>query len=424
MDMVREEPEKAGQATRRSFLKGAAALAVSAPLRRAEAAKRRATDLSTFAYVGTYSSPEGPVGSGSNGKGIYLFEVNPSDGSLEGGEVFPNAMNPSWLALNPGRTRLYCVNETHHYKGQASGSVSAYAIDRTTGRLKLLNTVSSQGSGPAYMSIHPSGRYALVANYAGGTVAVIALRPNGELGEATFVHHDRGAVGTTRATSGPPGSFAISGHHSPHAHMVHSDPSGRYVLSTDLGMDKIFVWRFDGAKGTLTLHQSVSLPGGDGPRHFAFHPNRRWMYSGQEESSTLTFFEYDGAAGKLTQRGATSALPKGFCGTNFVSEVRVSTDGQFVYVGNRLQDAITCFSIAADGSPRYVGETWTRGDYPRSFNFDPTSRFVYSCNQRADAVTVFDVNHRTGELTFTGKYVPVGTPACIVFLPAWNDSAS
>ncbi len=405
-----------GSASRRSFLKGAAALAVNAPLARAYPEKLHRGGEATFAYVGTYSSPEGPEGIRGNGKGIYLFAVDAATGALAEREVFPNTMNPSWVTFNPAKTHLYCVNETHSYKGQATGSVSAYLIDRSTGRLSLLNTVSSEGSGPAHMSLHPSGKFALVANYAGGTIAVIAIGPKGELGAATFVHHDEGPVGATHATSAPPGSFAISGHHSPHAHMIHADPSGRYVLSTDLGMDKIFVWKFDSNRGTMALHQTVSLPSGDGPRHFAFHPNGRWFYSDEEEASTLTFFEYDAAHGRLRERGAVSALPKGFAGTNFSSEVRVSPDGRFVYVANRLHDSIARFALAADGFPTFAGETWTRGDYPRSFNFDPTGNFVYSCNQRADAVTVFRVHQPTGELTFTGQYVPVGTPASIIFL--------
>jgi 6-phosphogluconolactonase len=414
---VENHGEGLGKASRRTFLKGAAALAVGSSLARGARGSVARSGRATLAYVGSYSSPQGPEGSRGNGEGIYLFEVDPSTGALTQREVFRNGMNPSWITFNPARTHLYSSNETQTYNGKASGAISAYAIERPTGRLKLLNTVSSEGAGPAYMSIHPSGKYALVANYAAGTVAVIAIGRSGELGLATYVHHDRGAAGAKHASSAPPGSFAISGHGRPHAHMIHADPSGRYVLSTDLGMDKIFVWKFDAEKGTLAPHQSVSLPTGDGPRHFAFHPNGRWVYSAQEEASTLTFFEYDGPSGRLTRQGAVSTLPKGFAGTNFASEIRVSSDGRFVYVGNRLHDSTAFFSIGADGAPTFAGEAWTRGDYPRSFNFDPTGNFLYSCNQRADAITTFHVHRETGGLTFTGRYTPVGTPSCIIFLP-------
>ena len=131
------------------------------------------------------------------------------------------------------------------FEGRPSGSVSAFAIDRATGRLAQLNTVSSQGAGPAHLSVHPSGKYVLVANYAGGTVAVLPVQPNGGLGAATDVKKDQGSPGSAHASSAPSGSFAISGHDRPHAHMIQSDPSGRFVLSTDLALDKIFVWRFD-----------------------------------------------------------------------------------------------------------------------------------------------------------------------------------
>ena len=164
-------------------------------------------------------------------------------------EVFANDANPSWLALNPARTHLYAANETATYQGANSGSVSAYAIDRRNGHLTLVNTVSSEGAGPAHLSVHPAGKHVLVANYAGGTVAVLPLGANGELGPATDVKTGRGAVGPTRAASAPPGSFAISGHERPHAHMIESDPAGRFVLASDLGRDRIFIWKFDAQRG-------------------------------------------------------------------------------------------------------------------------------------------------------------------------------
>jgi 6-phosphogluconolactonase (cycloisomerase 2 family) len=200
--------------------------------------------------------------------------------------------------------------------------------------------------------------------------------------------------------------------------MIQADPSGKFVIATDLGMDQIFVWKFDAATGMLTANEpaSVKVPAGDGPRHFAFHPNGRWFYSIQEEGSTLTLFDYDATGGVLTQRQTISTLPQGFAGTNYTSEVMVSSDGRFVYGGNRLHDSIAVFSIGKGGEPTFTGETWTRGDYPRSFNIDPTGNFLYSCNQRGDAVTTFRIDRRTGQLAFTGDYTPVGTPSHIVFL--------
>jgi 6-phosphogluconolactonase len=257
-----------------------------------------------------------------------------------------------------------------------------------------------------------------VANYAGGTVAVLPLGANGELGPATDVKTGRGAVGPTRAASAPPGSFAISGHEGPHAHMVESDPAGRFVLASDLGRDRIFIWKFDVQRGRLVDNDPpfVALPPGDGPRHFAFHPSGSWFYSLQEEASTVAVFAYDAARGRLTAKQTLSSLPKGFAGTDFTSEIVVTPDGKFVYAANRLHDSIAWFSIAEGGLLTLLGEQWTRGDYPRSFGIDPSGGFLFSCNQRSDAIAAFRRDKHSGELAFTGQYTPVGTPAIIIFL--------
>jgi len=200
--------------------------------------------------------------------------------------------------------------------------------------------------------------------------------------------------------------------------MIQADASGRFVLHVDLGLDQIFVWKFDEKEGVLTPTElpAISLPPGDGPRHFHFHPNGRWFYSIQEEGSTIVLFDYDAATGRLTSRQTISTLPPGFAGSNFCSEILVSADGQFVYAGNRLHDSIGIFSIGSNGDLTFVGEEWTRGNYPRSFNFDPASQFFYCCNQRGDNIAVFRVDRKTGGLNFTGHYTPVGNPSSIVFL--------
>jgi 6-phosphogluconolactonase (cycloisomerase 2 family) len=200
--------------------------------------------------------------------------------------------------------------------------------------------------------------------------------------------------------------------------MIQSDPSGRFVLHVDLGLDKIFVWSLDVQKGVLAPGEppAVSLPPGDGPRHFSFHPGGRWLYSIQEEGSTIVLFDFDASTGRLAPRQTISSLPPGFAGTNFCSEILVSPHGRFVYAGNRLHDSIGIFAVGADGTLKYVGEEWTRGDYPRSFNLEPTGRFLYCCNQRADSVTAFRVDRESGGLEFTGSYSPVGNPSMIVFL--------
>lgn len=408
---------KTGKPSRREFLRTTTAAALAHPigaLVQKGAAKRGAV----LAYVGTYSSPQGPEGAAGHGQGIYLFEMDPGTGALRQRDVFPNDANPSWLAFDASRAHLYSANEISNYQGTASGSVSAYAIERTTGGLTLLNTVGSEGAGPAHLSVHPSGKYVFVANYHGGTVAVLPVRPNGELGAATDIKHDTATSGPARATSAPPGSFAISGHDKPHAHMVQSDAAGKFVFASDLGLDQIFIWKFDVDTGKLSPapQASVPLPPGDGPRHFAFHPNGRWFYSLQEEASTLVTFDYDAISGKLTPKQTISTLPKQFKGTNFTSEVLLFPDARFLYAANRLHDTIAWFSIAENGLLTLVGEEWTRGDYPRSFNIDPTGNYLYSCNQRADAITAYRVHRQTGALSFLGQYTPIATPAAILFL--------
>jgi 6-phosphogluconolactonase len=395
---------------RRIFLRSSAGIIISM--------STMAKNRSVFAYVGTYSSPEGPEGSKGNGKGIYLFEMDSSTGALTQRQVFPNDANPSCLAFTPDGSHIYSANEISNYEGARSGSVSAYSVNRSDGGLKLLNTVSSEGAGPAHLSVHPSGKWVFVANYHGGTIAVLPIVANGSLGAASDVKRHEGTLGPVNAASGPPGSFAISGHDHPHAHMIQSDPSGKFVLATDLALDKIYIWQFDAQSGKLSpsTQGSVSLPPGDGPRHFAFHPNARWMYSLQEEASTMVTYDWDGGTGKLTEKQLLSTLPHGFAGTDFTSEVAVSSDGKFVYAANRLHNTIAWFSVSRSGTLTLTGEEWTRGDYPRSFSFDPSGNFLYVCNQRSDAVTTFRVNRKTGALTFTGQYTPVGTPSIIVFL--------
>jgi 6-phosphogluconolactonase (cycloisomerase 2 family) len=377
-----------------------------------------------LAYVGTFSSPlrdvlptqvDLPPG---NGRGIHLFQVNRDTGAMTPAGVHEMGTSPSCLASNPSGTRLYSANETDRVGDDNQGTVSAFAINRVDGQLEPLNTVRSGGAGPTHVSLHPSGRFLLVANYFGGSVAVLPIRPDGRLEDAADIQNDAGEIGPTRATSAPPGSFAFSGHDRTHAHMIQADPSGRFVLHVDLGLDRIFLWKFDERTGTLTPNEpaAVSLPPGDGPRHFQFHPNGRWFYSIQEEGSTIVLFDYEATTGRLTSRQTISTLPPGFAGSNFCSEILVSADGRFVYAGNRLHDSIGIFAIGPDGALTYLGEEWTRGDYPRSFSIDPTGRFLYCCNQRADNITVFRVDRDTGGLNFTGHYTGVGNPSMILFV--------
>lgn len=413
------------EASRRSFLKTVAVLGGTAPLLAGAVKAQPAGGKSPLmAYVGTFSSPlrdvlptqvDLPPG---NGRGIHLYQVDRTTGAMTPSGAYEVGTSPSCLALNAAGTRLYSANETDRTGERNEGTVSAFAINRVDGQLTLLNTVGSGGAGPTYVSIHPSGRFVLVANYFGGSVAVLPILPGGRLGAATDIKQDAGTVGPRKAANAPPGSFAFSGHDRTHAHMIEADSLGRFVLHVDLGLDRIFVWKFDEGSGVLTPGDppAVWLPPGDGPRHFFFHPNGRWCYSLQEEGSNIVLFDYDAAKGRLAARQTLSSLPPRFAGSNFCSGILVSGDGRFVYAGNRLHDTIGTFSVGPNGELSFVSEEWTRGSYPRSFNFDPTGQFLYSCNQRGDNVAVFRVDSSTGRLVFTGHYTPVGNPSIIVFL--------
>jgi 6-phosphogluconolactonase len=410
--------------SRRSLLRASAAFAVTASFTEGWAeAKGERGPGPLVAYVGTFSSPlrdvlptqvDLPPG---NGRGIHRFTVDRTSGAMTSAGVHAMGTSPSCLVLNAAGTRLYSANETDRQGENNEGTVSAFAINPADGGLELLGTVGSGGAGPTYVSIHPSGKFVLVANYFGGSVAVLPILGDGRLGAASDVKRDAGKLGPANATNAPAGSFAFSGHDRTHAHMIHADPAGRFVLHAELGLDRIFSWKFDDRKGTLTANDppAVALPPGDGPRHFCFHSNGRWVYSIQEEASTIVLFDYDGESGRLAARQTISSLPPGFAGSSFSSEILVSSDGRFVCAGNRLHDSIAIFSVGDDGVLTYAGEEWTRGNYPRSFSFDPTGQFLYCCNQRSDNVACFRVDRKTGGPSFTGHYAAVGNPSSIVF---------
>lgn len=408
--------------SRRSFHQLAGATLASSWIASSAHASFAAKPL--LAYVGTFSSPlrdvlptqvDLPPG---NGRGIHLFTVDRLTGAMTPGPIFEMGTSPSCLAINRNGTRLYSANETDRVGESKEGTVSAFAIDPESGRLELLGTVRSGGAGPTYVSLHSSGKFLFVANYFGGTAAVLPIQSDGRLGEPVDVKAPQGKIGPTKATHAPPGSFAISGHDRTHAHMIEADPSSRWVIHCDLGLDQIFIWRFDEATGKLSPAPtpSISLPPGDGPRHFCFHPSRPWFYSVQEEGSTVVRYDWDVEQGRLTEKQTISTLPKGFQGSNFCSEILTSPDGRFLYAGNRLHDSIAIFAIGAEGELTYIGEEWTRGNYPRSFQFSPGGDFFYCCNQRSDNVTIFRVDRTAGTLHFTGEYAAVGNPSIVCFL--------
>jgi 6-phosphogluconolactonase (cycloisomerase 2 family) len=358
------------------------------------------------AYVGAYTN---------RGKGIHIFTMNPADGALTPRGVVTGLANPSTLYIHPNGKFLYTASEV---QGRG-GTVTALAINPSNGDLTVLNTAPSGGRGPAHVSVDPAGKFVFAANYGSGEVGVVSIQPDGSLGRLADSKKITGPLGKQPAKDAPPGSFAISGHDAPHAHMAQTDPSGKYLLVADLGTDRVYIYRVNPDTGALTPNRQpfVQASDGAGPRHFAFHPNGKYLYSLNEEASTLDVMSWNGAGGEATIKQTLPTLPKGFEGTNYPSEIMVSADGRFVYCANRLYDTIAIFAVnKADGLVKPVDWAWTHGSYPRNFNFDPTGRFFYVLHSQSDNMTCFRVDRRSGRLTFTGRFYGVGNPSEIRFL--------
>jgi 6-phosphogluconolactonase (cycloisomerase 2 family) len=347
-----------------------------------------------------------------------LFHVDPVSGALTQVHVFDDIRNPSWLALNPARTRLYAVSEIDNFQDTHGGAVVAYSIDAVTLQLKRLNAMSSHGAMPAHVSVHPSGKYAFVANYGGGNVAVLPINADGSLGEATDVRPSVGARHHAHAVDDPLGQFGVSDHDGPHPHMVAADASGQFVIANDAGLDLTLVWRFDMQAGHLLPAEApvVAAPSGSAPRHFAFHPNGRLFYNLYEHDAKIAVYDYDSTRGAMRLKQTISTLPLKFAGSNLSSEIIITADGKFLYVSNRLHSSIAVFAVAADGQLRSVAENWAHADSPRCICVDPSGEFLYSCNNKGDSITSFRISPVSGTLSFTGRFEPVGSPASIVFI--------
>lgn len=352
-------------------------------------------------YVGTYTQ--------GKSEGIYLFQMDPASGQLTPAGVTAETVNPSFLAIAPSHRFLYAVNEIGHFEGTSCGAVSAFAIDSETGKLTLLNQQSSRGSGPCHLIVDRQGKNVLVANYGGGSVAVLPIAPDGRLGPATaFVQHAGSSVNPRRQKE-------------PHAHSINLDAANRLAFAADLGLDKVLIYRFNADRGSLVPSDlpSASIAPGSGPRHFAFHPRGRWAYVINEISSTVTAFSFDAQRGTLTTLQTVSTLPEGFTGSSSTAEIQIHPSGKFLYGSNRGDDTIAIFAIDPDtGKLTGVGRQPTQGKTPRGFSIDPTGRFLLAANQDSDSIVVFRVDPGTGALAATGQGVEVPKPVCIAILPA------
>jgi 6-phosphogluconolactonase len=350
-------------------------------------------------FVGTYTEKES--------KGIYAYRFDAASSELTPLGVAAETTNPSFLAIDPTRRFLYAVNEVPKYKGGNSGAVSAFAIDRQTGKLSLLDEVASRGADPCYIAFDKTGKHALVANYTGGSVAVFPVRADGHLGESSaFVQHAGSSVNHERQEG-------------PHAHWIETTPDNRFAIAVDLGLDKLLVYRFDAKTGSLTANNppNAKLDPGAGPRHLAFHPNGKFAYVVNELHSTITAFSYDSSRGMLHALKTVSTLPKGFSGSNDTAEIRVHPSGKFLFASNRGHDSIAVFSIdSTTGALTLVDHFPTQGKTPRNFEIDPTGKLLLVANQDANNIVVFRIDPNSGRLTPTGQTLHVPSPVCLKFM--------
>jgi 6-phosphogluconolactonase len=350
-------------------------------------------------YVGTYTKGES--------KGIYAFRFDAASGQATGLGVAAETVNPSFLTIDVSGKFLYAVNEIPDYKGAASGAVTAFSIDRSSGKLSRLNEVASRGADPCYISFDKTGKYLLVANYTGGNIAVFPVQSAGPLGESSaFVQHSGSSVNKQRQEG-------------PHAHWIETTADNRFAIAADLGLDKLLVYHFDPARGGPTPNDPAfgAVEAGSGPRHVAFAPNEKFAYSVNELASTVTAFTFDAAHGALHSFQTISTLPKGFSGENDTAEIHVHPNGNFLFASNRGHDSIAVFSIdKITGRLTAVGDFSTQGKTPRNFEIDPTGSGLFVANQDSGNIVVFRIDPKTGALSATGQILNIPSPVSLKFL--------
>lgn len=352
-------------------------------------------------YFGTYATEKS--------RGVYVSRLDLASGSLSAPVLAAETVSPSFLAVHPSRPFLYAVNEVGTFEGKPAGSVSAFAIDRASGVLTALNRQSTGGRDPAHLSVDRTGRTVLVANYSGGSVAALPIDADGRLKPATaFVQHTGSSINPERQKQ-------------PHAHAIAVDPANRFAYVADLGLDKVLIYRFDAAKGSLTAGDppSASVRPGSGPRHVAIHPSGRFAYVINEMACTITAFGLDAASGGMQELQTTSTLPAGQAVTAGYStaEIMVHPSGGFLYGSNRGHNTIAVFAIdAVSGKLTAIEHVPTQGSTPRGFGIDPGGAYMLVGNQRSDSVVVFRIDAQSGRLTPTGQKIEVGSPVSVEFV--------
>jgi 6-phosphogluconolactonase len=355
-------------------------------------------------YVGTYTADDGKA---TQSKGIYAFRYDAATAEITPLGLAAETTNPSWVVVHPNGNFLYATNELKDYKGPNSGGLSAFSIDHATGKLTFLNEVASRGADPCYASVDRTGKYLLVANYTGGSVAVFPIQQDGKLGEASaFIQHNGHGPNAQRQEAA-------------HAHSIDLSPDNRFAFVDDLGLDELKIYRFDSSKGTLTPNDPpfAKVEAGAGARHFALAPSGKFAYVVDEMGSKVSVFASDLSNGTLHPLQTISTIPADFKGENDDAEIHIHPSGKFLYASNRGHDSIAVFSIdPGKGTLTLVEVTPTQGKIPRSFEIDPTGTLLFAANQKSDNIVVFKIDANTGRLTPTGKVLSVATPVAIKFM--------
>lgn len=351
----------------------------------------------TLVYVGTYTE--------DRDEGLFVLKLS-REGELSMVGGFDVGRSPSFMALHPGGEYVYVVNEVGEFEGEEGGAVASLEVTDGGRSFRVINRQSSLGGGPCHISLDSQGRFALVANYGGGSVAVLPIREDGSLEPASdFIQHEGSSVNPRRQAG-------------PHAHSINLDPLDRFAIVADLGLDKLLVYEFNSDEGKLKPAENPweMLPAGAGPRHFTLHPNGEWAYVINELFSTVTALEYDSELGGLASFQEISTLPPGYEDTNWTAEVVVSSDGRHLYASNRGHDSIAVFRIDPSSGVLEMKETAsTQGSTPRNFAIDPSGRFLLVANQGSNLVVVFEIDQDNGSLTPTLHTVEVPRPVCIRF---------
>jgi 6-phosphogluconolactonase len=347
------------------------------------------------------------------GRGFSLAHFDSVTGALTQPTVIEPAVGPGFFMIHPDGRHLYTVNSLGP-DNPAEGKVSAYTIDAKTGHLTLINSQPSGGPNPAHVNFDRTGHFLFVANYNGGNVAVFPILPDGSLGARTaFDQHTGKSVTPDRKPQA-------------YAHSIFADPTNHFVLNPDLGLDRIYVYKFDEKAGTLTPNDPPYFTDhpGSGPRHLAFSTDGKFVYAVHEIANVVGVYQWDSVKGVLTEVQSVSTLPADNKGPNTAAEIQFSPNGKFLYVSNRGQNNMAVFSVdTATGRLTLLQNISTQGKTPRNFTLDPTGHWLLASNQESNSAIVFSVDQATGRLTQVGPLATLpAAPFCERFVPAETDA--